>query len=142
MTISPSFAITRLVIAVVAALAVTLCAATVALADAKDAVTFEGKVRGDTAFFDDIDGESFRVCDRYRDRMPVGLRFSYMRKNGTRQTGSLWHKTGVDGLGNSGVRGCSASSHNFGERRRVWFQTCIRHVGGALTCSPVEVTVA
>lgn len=132
----------KAVVAVVAAVAVALVAAAGALADAKDAVWHEGHIRGESAFFDDIDGESFRICDVRKDNLPVGVRFSYIRRNGTRQTGAHWHKTGVDGLGNRGVRGCSAGSHNFGEGRRVWFQTCIRHRGGALTCSPTEVTVA
>ncbi len=142
MTFSTAMKAMIAVVAAVAAVAVALTAAAVAMADAKDTVSFEGHVRGESAFFDDIDGESFRICDRSRDNMPVGVRFSYIRKNGTRQTGAHWHTAGVDGLGNRGVRGCSAGSHNFGEGRRVWFQTCIKHQGGALTCSPTEVTVA
>jgi hypothetical protein len=139
MTISSSLAAA---IAALATVAVMLTLATGVQADAWQTVQYGGHVRGDTAFFDDVDGESFRICDRYRDNLPVVVRFSYIRKNGTRQTGAHWHKAGVDGRGNSGVRGCSAGSHNFGEGRRVWFQTCVRHVGGALTCSPTEVTVA
>jgi hypothetical protein len=129
------------VIAVVAA-AVMLGAAAAARADATQTISFGGHVRGEAAFFEDIDGESFRICDLYRDNLPVVVRFSYIRKNGTRQTGAHWHKTGVDGLGNRGVRGCSAASHNFGEGRRVWYQACVGHAGGALTCNDVEVTTA
>jgi hypothetical protein len=132
----------KLAMALVAAAAVTLAAATAAHADATQSISLGGHVRGQAAFFADVDGESFRICDRHRDNLPVVVRFSYIRKNGTRQTGAHWHKAGVDGLGNGGVRGCSSGSHNFGEGRRVWFQACVGHGGGNLTCREVEVTVA
>ena len=141
-SLRPSDTVPKLMVAVVAAVAVILGAAAAARADATQSVTFGGHVRGEAAFFDSVDHESFRICDVYRDNLPVVVRFSYIRKNGTRQTGAHWHSAGVDGLGNRGVRGCSAGSHNFAEGRRVWFQTCVRHVGGAETCSPTEVTVA
>jgi hypothetical protein len=143
MTTNPSLTVTRLAIAVVAAAAVMLTAAGVAVADATDRVSHGGHVRGDTYFEDSIDGgEAFRICDRYRDNLPVGVRYAYIRKDDKRQTGAHWHTAGVAGEGNAGVKGCSTGSHNFGEGRRVWFQTCLRHVGGALTCSQTEVTTA
>ena len=123
---------TKLAMVLVAAAAVLLGAAAAANADAMQSVSLGGHVRGQAAFFSDVD----------RDNLPVVVRFSYIRKNGTRQTGSHWHKAGVDGLGNRGVRGCSAGSHNFGEGRRVWFQACVAHASGNLTCREVEVTVA
>ena len=137
-----SAAALKLAIVVSGAVALTLTAAVTARADATQSVSFGGHVRGEAAFFDHVDHETFRICDVYRDNLPVVVRFSYIRKNGTRQTGAHWHTAGVGGLGNRGVRGCSAGSHNFAEGRRVWFQTCVRHVGGAETCSPTEVTVA
>ena len=133
---------TKLAMVLVAAAAVMLGAATSAHADATQSISLGGHVRGQAAFFASVDNESFRICDRYRDNLPVVVRFSYIRKNGTRQAGAHWHKAGVDGLGNGGVRGCSSGSHNFGEGRRVWFQACVGHGGGNLTCREVEVTVA
>jgi hypothetical protein len=129
-------------ITIAAALAMTLGAAAPASADAKQTLSWRGHDRAEGAFFDDVDGESFRVCDLRRDNLPVVVRFAYMRRNGTRQTGAHWHTAGVDGRGNGGVRGCSSGHHDFGEGRRVWHQVCIRHGGAAETCTATEVTVA
>src|SRR5262245_27792500 len=122
MRIKSSTTVRKLAVCVVSAAAVTFGVATGASADATQALPFEGHMRAQAAFFDHVDHESFRICDLYRDGMPVGVQFSYIRKNGTRQTGALWHTAGVEGLGNRGVRGCSAESHNFAEGRRVWYR--------------------
>jgi hypothetical protein len=135
----------KLVIVGAAALAVTLGTASYALANADQTVSLDGSVRGEALFIDG--GDRFRICDLKRDNLPVGVRYSYIRKNGTVQRGAHWHTAGVDGFGSpliTGFRmpGCSFGEHNFGEGRRVWYQACVRHAGGALTCSEVEVTAA
>jgi hypothetical protein len=130
-------------LALLAALAVVLSAAASARADAKKSVSLDGHLRGVASFFHH--GDYFYVCDERQDNLPVGVRYSYMRKNGTRQTGSHWHTTGVEGRGNPNengtqVYGCSYGEHDFAERSRVWFQACVRHPGGSETCSKTEVT--
>jgi hypothetical protein len=128
-----------------AAVGVMLSVATSARADASVSVSFDGELRGE-AYFREY-GDSFLVCDRYQDRLPVGVRFSYIRKNDTKQTGAHWHTAGVKGKGSpypngTSVFGCSYGEHNFGEDRPVWFQVCVRHPGGALSCSKTEKTAA
>jgi hypothetical protein len=137
---------TKLAMVLVAAAAVMLGAATSAHADASQSVSLGGHVRGHAAFFADVDGESFRICDRYRDNLPVVVRFSYIRKNGTTQRGSHSHIFGVDGLGapdwnGTRMHGCSYGLHNFGENRKVWFQACVGHPEeSTLTCGRTQVT--
>lgn len=62
------------------------------------------------------------------------------------QRGTHWHKAGVEGFGNRGplgrTRGCSYGNHNFAEHHKVWFQACVAHAGGNLTCSETQVTTA
>jgi len=144
--ISSCVTVARVAIAIAAAMAVMLGAAAAARADATQTISFSGHLRGEAAFFDDVDGETFRICDRYKDNLPVVVRFSYIRKNGTRQTGAHWHTAGVDGRGtpdSGGYRqqGCSYGLHDFGEGRRVWFQACVKQPEeGTVTCGRTEVT--
>jgi hypothetical protein len=143
--VSLSRAAPRLAVALLAAVALILGGATSARADASVSVTFDEELRGE-AYFREY-GDSFLVCDRHQDGLPVGLRFSYIRKNRTRQTGAHWHTAGVKGKGSpypngTSVYGCSFGDHNFGENRPVWFQVCVRHRGGALSCSETEKTAA
>jgi hypothetical protein len=136
----------RVAIALTAALAVMLGAAIGAQADSYKSAVFNGHRVGLAGF--QSYGDWFEVCDEEKDNLPVGVRFSYIRKDGTRQTGSHWHEAGVDGLGNRAPegnfrrRGCSYGNHNFGEGRSVWFQACVIHPGGSETCSPVQRTTA
>jgi hypothetical protein len=142
--ISLSSTLPKLAIIVAAAVAITLGAAASAQANAFSDVSLDGDLRGGAAFLDS--GDWFVICDEYRDDLPLAVRYSYIRKDGTTQTGTHWHKAGVDGLGNRGptgpARGCSFGNHDFAEDRRVWFHACVAHVGGALTCSKTEVTKA
>jgi opacity protein-like surface antigen len=130
--------------ALVAAVAVTLSVAASAQADANVSVSFDGHIRGLATFFSI--GDEFRICDRRRDNLPVGVRYSYIRKNGTTQRGQHWYSMGVGGVGepdSHGYRekGCSYDDHNFGEGRRVWFQACVgQPEEGHFTCSKTQVT--
>jgi hypothetical protein len=140
---SSSSKVPKLAIVVVAAVAVTLSAAASAWADRTVSVAFDDHLRAQATYV--AFGDWLKVCDRRRDNLPVVVRFSYIRKNGTRQTGSHWHRAGVDGLGNrdwNGMRfpGCSYGNHDFGEGRSVWLQACARHPGGALTCGETVKT--
>lgn len=135
----------RPVIIVIAAVAVMLGAAASAWAEANVSVSFDGKMRGQARFEDY--GDYFKICDRERDNLPVSVRFSYIRRDGSRQTGTHRHTAGVDGIGNVGPGGitdigCSFGNHNFAEGSRVWFQACVEHAGGNLTCSRTQVTRA
>jgi hypothetical protein len=132
-------------VAALAATAALLFTAAPAQANTNVSVSFDGHIRGLATFIPS--GDWLRICDRRKDNLPVAVRFSYIRKNGTRQTGTHWHTAGVDGLGNRGPegerrKGCSYGNHNFGEGRSVWFQACVRHAGGALTCSKTVRTTA
>ena len=143
--ISLSSRLPKLAVILGAAVALMLGAATSARADASVSISFDEELRGE-AYFREY-GDSFLVCDRHQDGLPVGVRFSYIRKNRSRQTGAHWHTTGVKGKGSpypNGTRvyGCSFGDHNFGENRPVWFQVCVRHRGGALSCSETEKTAA
>jgi hypothetical protein len=143
--VSLSRAAPRLAVALLAAVALMLGGATSARADASVSVSLDEELRGE-AYFREY-GDSFLVCDRHQDALPVGVRFSYIRKNRTRQTGAHWHTAGVKGKGSpypngTSVYGCSYGDHNFGEDRPVWFQVCVRHRGGALSCSETEKTAA
>jgi hypothetical protein len=134
-----------LAIVVAAAVAVMLGAAASARADASVSVSVDGHLRGLATFYDN--GDYFVICDKRKDNLPVAVRYSYIRKNGTIQRGAHWHTTGVDGRGNPNhqgtqIYGCSYGLHDFAENRRVWFQACVRHEGGALTCSKTQVTRA
>ena len=135
----------KLALVLSAAVAVMLGAASSARADASVSVSLDEELRGEAYFREH--GDSFLVCDRYQDGLPVGVRFSYIRKNRSRQTGAHWHTAGVRGQGSpypngTSVFGCSFGDHNFGENRPVWFQVCVRHGGGALSCSETEKTAA
>jgi hypothetical protein len=131
----------RLALVVVLAAAMALIAATQARANRSVSVSFDGHIRGLATYISE--GDWMKICDRRQDGLPVIIRFSYIKKNGQRQTGSTIHTKGVDGIGTPGPEGarrsCSYSNHNFGERRSVWIQACVRH-SGALTCSPVQKT--
>lgn len=141
--IRSSVALPILAILAVAAAALMSFAAASARADASVSVAYDGHLRAVVKFEDH--GDYFKICDRRRDNLPVAVRFSYISRNGTRLTGTHWHMAGVDAIGNVGPGGitdpgCSYGDHNFAERSRVWFQACVRHVGGALTCGRTEVT--
>ncbi len=134
----------NLAITLAAAAAMTLGAAASASADANVSVSFGGHIRGLATFYSA--GDEFRICDRQRDNLPVGVRYSYVRTNGTTQRGQHWHYWGVDGVGNPDShgypeKGCSYGDHNFGERRRVWFQACVGQPDeGHVTCGKTQVT--
>jgi hypothetical protein len=135
----------KVAIAVVAAVAAMLGATTSAQASATVSVSFDGHLRGLATFIDD--GDDFRICDERKDNLPVAVRYSYIRKNGTIQRGTHWHTAGVDGPGSPDsdgfvAKGCSFGLHDFKEGRRVWFQACVKQIGGALTCSNTQVTRA
>jgi hypothetical protein len=139
-----SMRLPKLVLLIAVAAAMALVSATQARADASVSVSYDGHIRGLATFI--ADGDWMRICDRRQDGLPVIVRFSYIRKNGSRQTGSHIHTQGVDGAGNAGPegarKGCSYGNHNFGEHRSVWLQACVRHGGGALTCSKTTKTTA
>jgi hypothetical protein len=135
--------IMQLATVVVVAVAVMLSATAPARADAVVSVSYDGHLRAYASFLDW--GDWLSVSDERKDGLPVAVRFSYIRKNGTKQTGTHWHTAGVDGFGNPNpdgirIRGTSFGNHNFGERRWVWFHACVRHPGGALTCGKTEKT--
>jgi hypothetical protein len=142
--ISLSNKVAKPAIVVIAAVAMVLSASVVALADSHRNVSFDGHLRGQASFVSE--GDWFRICDKRQDNLPVAVRFSYIRENGSTQRGTHWHTAGVDGSGNRGplgrTRGCSYGNHNFGEHRRVWFQACVQHAGGNLTRSSTQVTPA
>jgi hypothetical protein len=145
MTSAPISRVPKLAIALAAALALMLGITASARADASVSISLDGDLRGE-AYFREY-GDSFLVCDRYQDGLPVVVQFSYIRKNRSRQTGAHWHTAGVKGKGSpypNGTRvyGCSFGDHNFGENRPVWFRICVRHTGGALSCSETEKTAA
>ena len=129
-----------LLVAVAAAMA--LIAATQARANVNVSVSYDGHIRGLATYISD--GDWMKICDRRRDGLPVVIRFSYIKKNGQRQTGAHTHSRGVDHAGNAGPegarKGCSYGNHNFGEHRTLWIQACVRHGGGALTCSKTQKT--
>jgi hypothetical protein len=134
---------TVLAMVLVAATATMVFAAAYARADARVSVAYDGHLRAEAQFEDY--GDYFKICDRRRDNLPVAVRFSYIRRDGTRQTGTHWHTAGVDKIGNVGPGGitdvgCSYGNHNFAEKSRVWFQACVGHGGGALTCGKTIVT--
>lgn len=135
--------ILRQAIAGITAVAVALSAAAAASADRTVSVAFGDHVRAEATYV--ALGDWFKICDRRRDGLPVAVRFSYIRKDGTRQTGSHWHTTGYLGFGNRDwngmrIRGCSYGNHDFGEGRSVWLQACVRHTGGAPTCGETVKT--
>jgi hypothetical protein len=138
--------LSMLAIAVFATVAATLgVAASARAADATVSVSFDGHLRG-VAAFRGI-GDWLEICDERRDGLPVAVRYSYIRKNGTVQRGTHFHTAGVGGLGNPGFLGlrspgCSFGNHNFGEGRRVWIQACVQHGDGTETCSKTQVTRA
>jgi hypothetical protein len=139
--VSSKFAI--LALTLFAAAAVLLSAAASARADAKVSVSLDGHLRGVVSFVHS--GDHFTVCDKRKDNLPVGVRYAYMRKDDTRQTGAHWHTVGVDGRGNPNehgtqIYGCSYGEHDFAEGSNLWFQACVRNTGGALTCSRTQVT--
>jgi hypothetical protein len=131
-------------ITLAAALAVTLSVAASAQADANVSVSFDGHIRGLASFI--AWGDDFRICDRRADNLPVAIRYSYIRKNGTTQRGYHWHTAGVAGLGapdanGTRMHGCSYGLHNFGENRKVWFQACVgQQEESTLTCGRTQVT--
>ena len=113
--------VAKAAVVLVVAMAMTLGVTSSARADANVSVSFGGHIRGLATFFSA--GDEFRICDRRKDNLPVGLRYSYIRKNGTTQRGGVWHQWGVDGVGapdSHGYqeKGCSYDDHNFGEGRR------------------------
>jgi hypothetical protein len=135
-------------IIVVAAVAVMLSAPASAKANPSVSVSFDGHLRAVATFIEF--GDWFQICDHRRDGLPVAVRFSYIRKDGSIQRGIHWHAAGVEGIGNSPPPdapgligpGCSFGNHDFGEGRRVWFQACVRHADGHLQCGRTEVTRA
>jgi hypothetical protein len=134
--------VSKVLLLVAVATAMALMPATQARADANVSVSFDGHIRGLATFI--ADGDWLRICDRRQDGLPVVVRFSYIKKNGQRQTGSHIHTQGVEGFGNAGPegkrRGCSYGNHNFGEKRSIWLQACVRH-SASLTCSKTIKTV-
>jgi hypothetical protein len=134
----------KTVIALAVAMTVTLSVAESARADANVSVSFGGHIRGLATFFSD--GDEFRICDRRKDNLPVGLRYSYIRKNGKTQRGGVWHPWGVDGVGAPDrygytEKGCTYDDHDFGEGRKVWFQACVGQPEEEhFTCGPTQVT--
>jgi hypothetical protein len=144
MSAAPISSVAKGALALVATIAAMLSVAASAGADANVSVSTDGHIRA-LATFHSI-GDEFRICDRSRDNLPVGVRYSYIRKNDTTQRGQHWHSFGIDGVGNEnslGVpeKGCSFGDHNFGEGRRVWFQACVRpRKEGHLTCGDTQVT--
>jgi hypothetical protein len=134
----------KVAIALAAAVAVTLSVAASARADADVSVSFDGHIRGLASFI--AWGDDFRICDRRADNLPVYVRYSYVRKNGTTQRGSHSHTFGVNGLGapdwnGTRMHGCSYGLHNFGEGRKVWFQACVSQPEeSTLTCGRTQVT--
>ena len=132
----------KVVLLVALTAAMALVGATQARADANVSVSFDEHIRGLATYIQD--GDWMRICDRRRDGLPVYIRFSYIKKNGERQTGSHAHTAGVDKPGNAGPegrrKGCSYGNHNLGEKRTVWIQACVGHAGGNLTCSKVQPT--
>jgi hypothetical protein len=130
-------------IVLAAAVALALSVAASARADANVSVSFDGHIRALATFI--AWGDEFKICDMRRDNLPVGVRYSYVRKNGTTQRGGHWHYAGVDGRGepdSGGFReqGCSYGDHDFAEGRRVWFQACVTQPEGQLTCGNTQVT--
>jgi hypothetical protein len=144
--ISLSRAVPRLAAVLVVALAVMLSSAGSAGADnASVSVSFDGHIRG-LAYFHD-DGDWLEICDERQDGLPVQLRYSYIRKDGTTQWGVVAHYKGRRGAGTPNrygqtFLGCSFENHNFGEGRRVWIQACVRRSTEVLTCSKTQVTRA
>jgi hypothetical protein len=142
--ISLSSTVPKLAIVAAAAVAIILGAAASARATTEVSVSYDGHLRG-LATFRDI-GDWFEICDERADNLPVAVRYSYIRKDDSTQRGTHWHKVGKDGFGPSqnglALEGCSFFNHDFAEDRRVWFQACVGHPGGTLTCGKTEVTVA
>ena len=137
-----SMRLPKLALLLAIAAVMALVGTTQARADANVSVSFDGHIRGLATYIQD--GDWMRICDRREDGLPVYVRFSYIKKNGQRQTGSHAHKAGVNNPGNPGPegrrKGCSYGNHNFGEGRTVWIQACVGHAGGNLTCSKVQAT--
>jgi hypothetical protein len=86
-------------IVVVAAVAVMLSAPASAKANPSVSVSFDGHLRAVATFIQF--GDWFQICDHRRDGLPVAVRFSYIRKDGSIQRGIHWHTAGVQGIGNS-----------------------------------------
>jgi hypothetical protein len=113
--------------------------------DASVSVSFDGHIRG-LAHFHEV-GDWLEICDERQDGLPVQVRYSYIRKDGTTQRGVLVHYKGRRGVGTPNrygqtFLGCSFENHNFGENRRVWIQACVRRSIEVLTCSKTQVTRA
>jgi hypothetical protein len=133
----------RLAVVLIAAGAVMLSAAGSARADdASVSVSFDGHIRG-LAQFHDV-GDWLEICDKRQDGLPVQLRYSYIRRDGTTQRGVVAHYKGARGAGTPNrygqtFLGCSFENHNFGEGRRVWIQACVRRSVEVLTCGKTQV---
>jgi hypothetical protein len=130
-----------IILVVVAAVYPTTASVADPPASVEASVSFHGDLRGVASFIHD--GDWFEICDRRKDNLPVAVRFSYIRKNGTIQRGIHWHTAGVEGYGNRAPNGahypgCSYGNHNFGETRSVWFHACVRHADMHLQCGRTE----
>jgi hypothetical protein len=79
-------------------------------------------------------GDKFKVCDDKTDYWGVGVRYSYIQKDGDTQRGSHWNT--------SGAGTCRTFDHNFGEGRTVWYQLCLKDGPVVLECTAVRTDTA
>jgi hypothetical protein len=106
---------------------VVLGAATAAHADGSSSV------RGASATFISY-GDKFRVCDTSLDGYNAYVDYTYVRIDGSYQTGTHFVTTG------NGT--CGTFDHDFGEGRPVNFRACVQFPLGVDPCDTWRVALA